>query len=237
MKVAPALSILPLLLWAAPAVAQEEEAMSAEGGGGITISGEAMLLSDYRYRGISRSEEDPALQGSLILSTASGLYAGARGTTLQEVEDFGDVQLDLYAGYGTNLGLGTVLDLGLLYYYFPDGAGSTDYFEPYASVSHTLGPIEATLGAKYAPEQKAIGGQDIFYLFGEVETGIPTTPITATAQIGRQEAGALGSYWTWSLGARYALGPAFAGIRYVDTGLPALPGQDAGFVLSLGVRF
>lgn len=239
--------LLAAFLWtfAVPAAAQgeqtpgsEEEAQPATiGAGGISISGEAVLLSDYRYRGISRSDEDPAAQASLTVSSAGGLYAGARGTTLRDIEDFGDVQLDLYAGYSRPLGLGTSIDAGLLYYYFPDGEGETDYFEPYASVTHTLGPVEASIGAKYAWAQDALGGEDILYLFGEVEAAIPLTPVTLTAQAGRQDAGSLGSYWNWSLGGRYALGPAYIGARYVDTDLPALPGQDAGLVFSLGLRF
>jgi hypothetical protein len=211
-----------LLAWTVPAAAQEDTDTEVRGESGVTVSGEVNLLSDFRFRGISRSDEDPALQGALTVSTGSGFYLGGRGTTLKDAGD---------------LGLGTSLNAGLMYFAFPDGEGKTDYFEPYASVSHQLGPVEGTLGAKYAWEQAALGGEDLLYLFGEVEAGIPATPVTLTAQAGRQDAGAFGDYWTWSLGARAAFGPVEAGIRYVDTDLPALPNQDAGLVLSLGVRF
>lgn len=235
MKFLSALPVVAVMLGAAPAAAQVPD-------GGITFYGEANLLSDYRFRGISRSEGDPAIQGALTVQTDSGLYVGARGTSLKGIGDvtagdFGDVELDLYAGYGVNLGLGTSIDAGLLYYYFPDGEGKTDYFEPYASVSHTLGPVQATAGAKYAWDQPAIGGEDLLYLFTEVEAGIPLTPVTLTAGAGRQSAGAFGDYWNWSLGARAAFGPIEAGLRYVDTDLPSLPNQNAGLVLSVGVRF
>lgn len=226
-----------LCLACAPPAWSQEEAVGPAGGG-PQLSGEAILLSDYRFRGVSRSGEDPALQGQLTWSVHSGFYVGARGTAaLDDVRNLGNVQLDLYAGYDADLGSGTSLDAGLLYYWFPDGGGATDYFEPYASLSHILGPVEATLGAKYAPGQDAIGGEHLLYLFGEVEAGIPLTPVTLTAQAGWQDAGALGRYWNWSLGGRYALGAFEAGLRYVDTDLPSLPGQDAGLVLSLGFRF
>lgn len=230
MKSMTILPVLALFALAAPAAAQAPD-------GGLSVSAEATLLSDYRFRGISRSDEDPALQGALTVQTDNGFYVGARGTTLNEAGALGDVQLDLYAGYGVDLGLGTSLDAGLLYYYFPDGDGKTDTFEPYASVSHQLGPVQATAGAKYAWDQAAIGGEDMLYLFGELEAAVPTTPFTLTAGAGRQDAGAFGDYWNWSLGARAAFGPIQAGVRYVDTDLPALPNQDAGFVFSLGVRF
>lgn len=233
------LCLAALILAALPsaAFAQEDTDTDIPSADGLTISGEANLLSDFRFRGISRSDEDPAVQGALTLSTGSGFYAGGRGTSLRDAGDLGGVQLDLYAGYGADLGLGTSVDLGLMYFLFPDGSGETDYFEPYASVSHQLGPVLGTIGAKYAPEQDAIGGEDQLYLFGEVEAAIPATPLTLTAQAGHQDAGAFGDYWTWSLGARAAFGPFNAGIRYVDTDLAAVPNADAGLVLSLGFRF
>lgn len=225
---APAVLVAAL---AAPVSAQVPEP------GDVTVSGEALLLSDYRFRGVSRSDEDPAVQGSLTVSSLDGWYAGGRGTSLDDAGDLGALQLELYAGYGTQLDLATSLDAGILYYAFPDGTGETDYFEPYASVSHQLGPVLGTLGAKYAWEQGAIGGEDMLYLFGEVEAAIPATPVTAVLQVGRQEAGAFGSYWNWSVGGRYAKGPFVLGLRYVDTDLPPLPNQDAGLVFSLGARF
>ena len=232
-----------LALVSVPAAAQEaavEDVPDIElpaGSGALSISAEVNLLSDFRFRGISRSDEDPAIQGALTVSVPGGFYVGGRGTSLKEAGRLGGLQLDLYAGYGADLGAGTSIDAGLLYFLFPDGRGDTDYVEPYVSVSHLVGPVQGTLGAKYAPEQDAIGGEDQLYLFAEVEAAVPTTPLTLSAQVGHQDRGALGDYWTWSLGARAALGPVHAGLRYVDTDLPALPNQDAGLVFSLGIRF
>ena len=117
-------------------------------GTGFSVDADVSVLSDYRFRGISRSGEDPALQGSLTVGTDSGFYVGAQGTTLREVEAYDNLQLDLYAGYNADLGLGTSLDAGMLYYAFPGSDGERDYFEPYASLSYQIGPLEATAGAK-----------------------------------------------------------------------------------------
>ena len=229
---------VPLLAFcAAPALAQSSDAPPTGGHSGLSISGEATLLSDYRFRGISRSDADPAVQGQFTISLPNGLYAGTRATSLHHFAGHGDAEADLYAGYGTDIAPGTTLDAGLLYYWFPDATGHAGYFEPYVSVSHTLGPVEGTLGAKYAPSQKAIGSDDSLYLFGQLEAGIPATPLTLTAEAGRQDSGTLGSYWNWSLGGRYALGPLEAGLRYVDTNLPSRHRQDATIVASLGFRF
>lgn len=220
-----------LFLSAAPAMAQIPEP------GGVRVGGEALLLSDYRFRGISRSDRDPALQGSVTVSGYEGWYLGGRAMTLKDAGSLGGAELDLYAGYGIALDLATSIDLGVMYYVFPDGEGETDYVEPYASISHQIGPVLGTVGAKYAPDQDALGGGDSLYLFSEVEVAIPTLPVTAIAGIGRQEAGLGASYWNWSLGARYARGPFVASLRYVDTDLSANPNAKAGLVASAGFRF
>lgn len=216
-------------------------------GTGLSLNGDLTLMTDYRFRGISRSGEDPALQGNLIASHDSGFYVGARATTLDgldtfrlrdpRVADLGDAEVQLYAGYGTNMGAGFSADAGLLYYTFAGSRGPTDHFEPYASLSYLLGPVEATAGLRYAPAQNGTGDEDMTYIFGELEAGIPLTPLSLTAHAGKQDWGAFGSYWNWSLGARYALGPAQLGVRYVDTDLPSVSGQDAGVVLSVRLGF
>lgn len=236
MKTATLTAALSFLWLASPAAAQEQTDPPTSGPG-IGISGELNLLSDFRFRGISRSDRDPAVQGALTLFTPGGFYVGGRGTSLKDAGNLGDAQLDLYAGYGADIGLGTSIDAGVMYFAFPDGEGKTDYFEPYASVSHQLGPVQGTVGAKYAWEQAALGGEDMLYLFGEVEASVPLTPLTVSAQAGHQDAGALGDYWTWSLGARASFGPLNAGLRYVDTDLQGIPNARGGLVASVGVRF
>ncbi|HEX5184315.1 MAG TPA: TorF family putative porin [Allosphingosinicella sp.] len=229
---------LLLLAGAAPAFAQQQQdaAAPAGGGSGPSVSGDAFLLSDYRFRGVSRSDDAPAVQGQLTLSLPDGLYAGARATSLRRFAGHGDAEADLYAGYGRDIAPGTTLDAGVMLYWFPDAKGRTGYFEPYASVSHTLGPVEATVGAKYAWSQRAIGRDDMLYLFGQVEAGIPKTPVTLTAEAGRQESGALGNYWNWSVGGRYSFRHFEAGLHYVDTDL-ARHGAGATLVASVGLRF
>lgn len=251
-----------VLLTATPALAQDEEsplelAATAEqpdmagGSGSFDLSGDMTLLSDYRFRGVSRSDEDPALQASATLGHRSGLYAGARGTTIEGFDSFrlrdpgfadlGDAEFDLYAGYRTDLGGGFDLDAGLLYYLFAGGEAATDYAEPYATLSYLIGPLYASAGVKYAPAQQAIGDEDMLYLFAQADVSIPFRPWRFSALVGRQEWGDFGSYWTWSLGAEHRLSlgglpDARVGLRYVDTDLGA-PGADATAVLSLGFDF
>lgn len=238
-------------LSAAPARAQEAPPPIGLAGG-IDVSGEVALLTDHRFRGVSRSDEKPAARAALTLSHGSGLYGGARATTLRGEDSLrardpgvggqGDVQFDLYAGWRAGLGGGFDLDAGFTYYAFAGGEGATDYVEPYASIGYLIGPAQLSTGVRYAPAQDAIGGEDMLYLFGQVDVSVPFRPWRFTAQAGRQDWGAYGSHWTWSLGARHdlravGLPHAEIGLSYVDTDLPATRGQDAGLVASLSVRF
>ncbi|HEV2816637.1 MAG TPA: TorF family putative porin [Allosphingosinicella sp.] len=239
------------LLLAAALLAAAQEAPTAAPGA-FEVSGEASLMSDYRFRGISRSDEDPTAQAGLMLRHESGLYAGARGTILRGNDPFrlrnpafgdqGDAQLDLYAGYGADLGGGFDLDAGLVYYAFIGGDGATDHAEPYASLSYLIGPAQFTGGAKYAPSQAGTGHEDMLYLYGRAEVSVPFRPWAFTAEAGRQDWGRYGSYWTWSLGARYhvqlpGVPNTEIGLSYVDTDLPPIAGQDAGVRLTLELTF
>ncbi|MGZ8361689.1 MAG: TorF family putative porin [Allosphingosinicella sp.] len=250
------------MLAAAPSIAQDElpedpaevpaEAPTGAGQGPWDFSVGLALMSDHRFRGVSRSDEDPALRATFNLAHDSGLYAGVRATTLKgrdsfrlrdpAFEDLGEAQLDLYAGYGARLGDGFELDAGALYYAFVGGDGATDYVEPYASLSYLIGPVYATAGAKYAPSQRAIGDEDMLYLFGQVDATIPFRPWSFTALVGHQDWGDFGNYWTWSLGVEHhlqieALPGAHVGLSYVDTDLPSVAGQDAGLVASVRLDF
>ncbi len=75
---------------------------AAENTAGMSFSGTAALTSDYRYRGITQTFNDPAVQGGFLLSHETGVYAGVWGSNV----DFGGtahLELDPYIGYATEL--------------------------------------------------------------------------------------------------------------------------------------
>ncbi len=85
-----------------------------------TLSYNVGVVSDYRYRGISQSRLEPAVQGGIDYADKSGFYVGAWGSTIKWIKDTpgatkGSVEVDLYGGYkGTVGGLG--YDVGFLRY-------------------------------------------------------------------------------------------------------------------------
>ena len=174
-------------LAAAPAFAQEvvEEAAPE-----FNVSGNVALTSDYRFRGVSLSAGDFALQGGITASHESGVYVGAWASSIQGGSPYGEVELDLFTGWTGAVAEGVTVDVGLLYYVYPTTDDpfnldpDTDYFEPYASVATTLGPVTAKLGAAYAWDQDSLGGNDNLYVYGDLSSGIPGTPLTLAGRLG-----------------------------------------------------
>ena len=88
---------------------------------GLSVTGTAALTSDYRFRGVTQTFNDPAVQAGFVLSHASGAYAGVWGSNV----DFGGtahIELDPYIGYATTLDSFAnkpLLDVGLWYYAYP----------------------------------------------------------------------------------------------------------------------
>ena len=111
------------------------------------ISANVTLTSDYRFRGISQSDESVAIQGGFDAEFAAGFYAGVWGSTVDfdtnfnDSEDFdgldGSLELDYYAGWASDLGnSGLGIDVGVLYYDYPGDDGQEgDYWEVYGSMS------------------------------------------------------------------------------------------------------
>ena len=85
------------------------------------------VVNEYRYRGIAQTKGDPALQGGVDYTDASGFYLGAWGSTIKWIKDSaasghagqtkGPIELDLYGGYKFEAaGLG--FDVGYLRYQY-----------------------------------------------------------------------------------------------------------------------
>jgi uncharacterized protein (TIGR02001 family) len=80
----------------------------------------AAAVSDYRYRGISQTRLQPALQGGADWAgSSSGLYAGVWASTIKWTKDAGgsgSTEWDVYAGKRGEIGEGVSYDVGVLGY-------------------------------------------------------------------------------------------------------------------------
>ena len=204
-------SVPALALLALPGLAQAqstaENTAAATNGPppALTVSGSASIASDYRFRGVSQSDQEMAMQGGITLAHDSGFYVGAWGSNLAGWGTFGgaNMELDLIGGYKAQLGDAATLDVGLTWYMYPGGADKTDFAEPYVKLTGTAGPAALTAGVAFAPKQEALGRwyntgsdaaagvynnpgakDDNLYLWGDAAAGIAGTPFTAKAHIG-----------------------------------------------------
>jgi len=213
------LALLPLLL---PAAAYADADAPA-----VTVSGAVTIISDYRFRGISLTGNDPAVQGTINVAHESGVYVGTWASSIDMGSRYGPTEVDLYGGWSGQVAKKTSLDVALAYYSYPggEGSGKVEYFETTAKLNHDFGPLNATLGTGYSWNQRALGG-DHLYIYGETAAPIPGTPVTLKAHGGRSR-GAIspkaGGYYDWSLGADVALGKVTLGVAYIDTDLDHTP--------------
>jgi uncharacterized protein (TIGR02001 family) len=209
----------------------------------ITVSGSATLASDYRFRGVSQTDEGMAVQGGFTIAHSSGFYVGTWGSNLAGWGTFGgaNMELDLYAGFKFPVGEGT-LDTGVTWFMYPSGANTTDFAELYAKLSGDVGPVSLTAGVAYAPEQEALGNafpvglpadpgdkEDNLYLSGDAVYGIADTPISLKAHIGYSDGNPglgpngtsiapTGSYFDWLIGLDVVpISGLTLSVAYVDT--------------------
>ncbi|MFC4933419.1 TorF family putative porin [Massilia sp. GCM10023247] len=117
-------------------MAQAQEAPAAE----HSVAYNAALTSEYRYRGLSQSRFDPALQGGVDYThNPSGLYAGTWLSTIKWTRDLGgdgNVEVDLYAGKRGQLSEAISYDVGGLYYWYP-----SNHLQPNANTFELYGQV------------------------------------------------------------------------------------------------
>ena len=187
------------LLLSSPALAQEEPEPD------FTVSGSVAGLSDYRFRGVSQSDKDPAVQGTIQVTHKSGLYVGVFGSNLAGWGTFGgpNLESDVFGGFKFPIGDGASVDIGLTWYMYAGGADKTDFAEPYVKLNGTLGPVSLVAGVAYAPKQEALGRwyragaefvagtpsdpgdkEDNLYIWGDAAAAIPSTPLTVKGHLG-----------------------------------------------------
>lgn len=108
------------------------------------LSFNASLVSDYRYRGISQTRLQPALQGGAdLVNNPSGLYVGTWLSTIKWIKDAGgdgSVEWDIYGGKRGELSKDISYDVGGLYYLYPSNSlnPSANTFELYGQLG--VGP-------------------------------------------------------------------------------------------------
>jgi uncharacterized protein (TIGR02001 family) len=106
------------------------------------VSYNAAIASEYRYRGLSQTRFDPALQGGADYThTPTGLYAGTWLSTIKWVKDLGgdgNIEWDVYGGKRGQITPDISYDVGGLYYWYPSNSLSpnANTFELYGQLGY-----------------------------------------------------------------------------------------------------
>lgn len=117
-----------------------------------TFTANVGMFSQYIFRGISQTNEDPALQGGFDYAHSSGFYIGTWASNISWLRDSytdgtdglgyrsSSLEVDLYGGYQNQIGsTGIGYNVGLLQYFYPGSRGGTptaDTLEAYGALSY-----------------------------------------------------------------------------------------------------
>ena len=219
---------------ATPAFAQEAE----EESGPITISGGITGVTDYRFRGVTLSDKDFAIQPTITVSHESGFYVGAWASNLSE-NTGDDIEVDLYAGFSGGEEL--TYDIGATYYLYP-GVSSLNYVEFTGKLGSTFGPATVGVQLSYVPSQDNTGNSDNIYYGTNATIALPDSPISIVGSIGVEDGAftAGNEKVDWSLGLTAAVSGFTLGASYVDTNrrsIFAFEDSKAGVVFSVNYAF
>ncbi len=201
-------------------------------------SGSLNITSEYMFRGIP-SSGGAAVQGSLDWSSPGGIYAGVWASNTSPV--FDGNEFDIYVGWAGEVGQGVGVDLGLVYYGFPeqDEVGADiDYIEVYGGLS--LGGLS---GSIYYTDNYFGTDEDGVYYTVAYSLGLSDT-VDLGLQVGFSagdgvEAFIGDEYTDWSITVSKDLGDGMGvSFGYVQTDLDLGAFEDeAKFVVSASKEF
>ena len=195
------------------------------------------FTSDYRLRGISQTDRQPAVQGYFegdwTVAPWLTLYAGVWGSN---VDGFASSEFDISGGGRFSYSI-FGLDVGYVYYAYPNPTGGTNisygefYAKPSVKVTDWL-----TLNAQFiGGDNFGNGGNDAWYYAGGVAIALPQfMPLgittTLSGNVGHQTyASAIGNtdYTTWDAGVSFGYKAMTLDLRYIDTdiGQTSAPAQ------------
>lgn len=164
----------------------------------VTITGAASVVSQYRFRGLSQSDNKPVVQATATVTHKSGFYVAFWGSSASANNtpiNIGGTEIDVYGGYTHALGKSGVTFDGGLYGYIYPGAPAGNYYEIYGSLTKAYGPVTAKAGVNFAPDQNVFNfnfsstHRSNTYVYGELSYSPPKTPITLHSHLGHTGGG------------------------------------------------
>lgn len=220
----------------APAIAAEDHGHSPLPG---TFSANITVTSDYIVRGISMTNEGPAIQGGLDWENGTGLYIGTWGSNVEFGNDASS-EIDVYAGYRGAIGAFRY-ELGATYYWYPATTVSgLSFWDTHLDVGYDFGPAALNFGVAYSPDNFGPTVNDAA-LYYSVDLAIPVAEmVSLSGGIGYSKLESAVNYKDWNAGATFRVYDWFsADARYYDSDNAAVCGTicDARFVFKISKVF
>lgn len=184
-----------------------------------SVGGSVTGASDYVWRGVSQTSEDPALLLDLYAEHESGWYVGASAANVDfdDPDDGMDWELEPYVGWSGDLGAGAGLDVYVSKVMYPGHADGydIDYTELNATVSFA-GYYH--VGLAYSPDIFNLGEKGLYYNAG-AEWPLGESGLTLAVQAGHYDLddAAGDSYSDWMVGLSRGFGPVDVQLQYTDT--------------------
>lgn len=192
-----------ILILAVPVHAQEWD-------GSITV------VSDYRDRGVSQSDKDPAIQGNVELWFENGLTFGAWASSLDNAPSGGDVEYNLYGSYSGDVGALGYWVAGAQFVGFIDGENA-NYGEVFGVLGVDIGFATGSLNLTYTPDRNDLDAGDNLYTQARIDAQYPGTDFGVSLTTGFDYFSRLEDKWDWSAGAFYQWEKLTFTIDYIDT--------------------
>lgn len=192
---------------------------------GLSLSGSVSLTSDYTFRGISQTDEEPAVQGSFNLTHETGLYAGTWASNVGFNDgDESTIEIDYYGGFATDLGAAGLdnasIDVGIAYFTYPgaDDDLDYDYLEYYGTASYDFEVLSVSAGFDVTDEFFGDTGNAEHFRAG---VSVPIGEMfTISANIGDQSIDEAEDYVHYDLGASMSFAENYSlSAKFVDTDL------------------
>jgi uncharacterized protein (TIGR02001 family) len=145
--------------------------------------------SDYRFRGISQTQNAPALQGGIDYADKSGFYVGNWNSSVssQLYTNGSGLESDLYAGYKKEV-VGVTLDVGSYNYFYPRASvGKTNYDTKEVYLGAAKGPVSVKVSQSLGDYFATSNSRGTRYYQADVAYPIAGTKASVLAHAGKTD--------------------------------------------------
>jgi uncharacterized protein (TIGR02001 family) len=194
------------------------------------LTGTVTATNDYDFRGITQTDEDPALQASIDFATEGGWYVGAWASNIDFGDNFdADIEVDAYTGFTGKIGEDLTWDAGLVYYTYP-GESDANTAEIYGSLAWKF-----LKGKVNYSNDVASSGNSGLYLDGSVNFPLGER-FSLQAHVGQSSGDAYSDdILDYSAGVGATLGNFALVLKYVDTDRDGA--EDDRVILTVATTF